>query len=70
MFTTTIPIGRRTTLSPCHIEETPLFVLNSVNGAEVEESTCAVCEYPYASVLGSAKSNDREEIVRKSRDVV
>ena len=69
MLTTTIPIGRRTTLSPCHFEETPLFVLNSVNGVEVEESTCALCGYPYASVLESDKSNDREEIVKKSRDV-
>lgn len=70
MFTTTVPIGRRTTFSPCHVEETPLFVLNSVNGIEVEESTCGLCEYPYGSVLESRKSNDREEIVRKSRDVV
>ena len=69
MLTTTVPIGRRTTFSPYHIEETPLFVLNSVNDVEVEESTCGLCGSPYVSVLASHKNVDREEIVRKSRDV-
>ena len=62
MPTTTVAIGRLTFTSG-HFEETPLYVLNAMC-AEVEESTCALCEYPYASVLESEKIMAVKKLLR------
>lgn len=62
-----VAVGRRTAFSPCHVEETPLARTQRRNVLRSRKVHAADRDHPYVSVLGSEKSNDREEFVRKWR---